>query len=95
MMDETNLYALLNMIRETVDEEEFPEVCRTIDVELETNALPIEEAPRIASMIMECDKPKPFPQDLIEFIKGLYEIGIAAGDAAAMNDLGAQYYDGH
>ncbi len=95
MKNEMNLYALLNMIKNILDEEEFPEVCRVIDEESENKDLPIGEAPRIASRIMECDKPKQFPQELIDFVKGLYEIGIAAGDAGAMNDLGAQYYDGH
>ncbi len=95
MKNEMNLYALLNMINNILDEEEFPEVCRVIDEELEVIDLPIGEAPRIASRIMECDKPKQFPQELIDFVKGLYEIGIAAGDAGAMNDLGDQYYDGH
>ena len=95
MKSEMNLYALLDMIKDTLDEEKFPEICAVIDEEMKAGDLPIEEAPRVASRIMECDKPKKFPQDLIEFVKGLYEIGIAAGDAGAMNDLGAQYYDGH
>ena len=76
MSNEINLYSLLNMIRDALVEEEFPEVCDVIDEKLGAYDLPVKEAPRIASRIMECDKPKRFPQELLDFVKGLYEIAI-------------------
>ena len=90
-----SLYMLLQMIKDTLDPDEYPEICSVLEEEMENKDQPVEEAPRIADRLMDCDKPKQFPKDLIEEITGLYEIGIAAGDAGAMNDLGAQYYDGH
>ena len=39
-------------------------------------------------------KPLEMPDFLIDFITELYEMAIADGNAAAMNYLGSQYYDG-
>ena len=49
----------------------------------------------IVSSILELDKPKKFPDCLIDFITGVLEAEIAAGSADAMNDLGAMYYEGY
>lgn len=55
-----------------------------------------DEAPYdIAGMLVGLDMPERFPPFLIDFITELYELEIAEGNDHAMNDLGAQYYDGH
>ncbi|MBQ3403036.1 MAG: sel1 repeat family protein [Synergistaceae bacterium] len=50
---------------------------------------------QLASDLVNCDKDKDMPADLFDFIVGLYEEAISAGNVWAMNDLGALYYDGH
>jgi len=41
-----------------------------------------------------CDRPDDFPLEVLETIESLFKAAFAAGNADAMNDLGAQYYDG-
>lgn len=55
----------------------------------------VEDMPyEIAGKLMACDNPKRFPDVLIGFIREMYRLEIAEGNDHAMNDLGAQYYDG-
>ena len=49
----------------------------------------------IANNVIALDKPKQFPSFLIDFITDMFELEIADGNDNAMNDLGAQYYDGN
>ena len=49
----------------------------------------------IANAILTMDKPVRFPGCLIDLITGLFEMEIEDGNADAMNDLGAHYYDGN
>ena len=48
----------------------------------------------IATTILGLDEPQRFPDFLIGFITDMFELEIAEGNDDAMNDLGAQYYDG-
>ncbi len=48
----------------------------------------------IANTLMDLDRPLKFPEYLIGFIEDMYQLEIAEGSDDAMNDLGAQYYDG-
>ena len=48
----------------------------------------------IANDLLNCDRPGPLPETLREFIIDLYSAAYQSGNADAMNDLGAQYYDG-
>ena len=48
----------------------------------------------LASALMECDKGRDMPRVLFDFIVERYKEAIEAGNADAMNDLGALYYDG-
>lgn len=48
----------------------------------------------IANTVLGLDKPEPFPGFLIDFITDMFQFEIAEGNDNAMNDLGAQYYDG-
>ena len=49
---------------------------------------------QLASDLVECDKDKPMPPVLFEFIVRCCEEAIRDGNDYAMNDLGALYYDG-
>lgn len=48
----------------------------------------------IASELLGCDEPDPLPKSVRELIEALLFDAFAAGNADALNDLGAQYYDG-
>ena len=48
----------------------------------------------LASALVECDRTVDMPRVLFEFIVDLYKKAIDCGNADAMNDLGALYYDG-
>ena len=48
----------------------------------------------IANTILTKDRPRILPEKLIDVIIDLFELEIAEGNSAAMNDLGACYYDG-
>ena len=77
-----------------LDAEELPETHRFLasimDDEGFVNASPYD----IASNLVECDKPNELPEVLVEFITEMFETAIADGNCDAMNDLGAQYYNG-
>ena len=86
--DVKDILAMLN-------EEEFPEsyaLLSAIDNDLVNSETDTYE---IASELIECDGNCAFPQYLISFITKLYTCSIEEGNAEAMNDLGAQYYDGN
>lgn len=48
----------------------------------------------LATKLVQCDKTRDMPRLLFDFIVELYKCAIEEGDPAAMNDLGALYYDG-
>ena len=48
----------------------------------------------IANELLRFDKPNDLPPFIIDFITDLFTACIEEGNADAMNDLGAQYYDG-
>ena len=48
----------------------------------------------IANTLLKCDMNAPLPKILRDFIEELFETAYEDGNADAMNDIGAQYYDG-
>lgn len=48
----------------------------------------------IANDILSKDRPGILPEKLIDLVTDLFELEIAEGNSAAMNDLGACYYEG-
>ena len=49
----------------------------------------------IANTVLGLDKPQCFPDYVIADLVKMYELEIEYGNVDAMNDLGAQYYDGN
>ena len=98
MFDEDKNSRLYDMIQETfsmLDADELPQMAQALAGLLDENNTECLPSPlALANGIMEMDKPKTFPTYVIDFITELYEMEIAAGNDDAMNDLGAQYYDG-
>lgn len=83
----------INAILDDLDAEMYPETYDYLDYL--SNSEEIEETPsEIADGLTELDMPKEFPPYLVDFIKELYEQGIRDEIPSAMNNLGAQYYDG-
>ena len=48
----------------------------------------------LASQLMNADRFKILPEEVVDFIKAAYEYYMAKGDALAANDLGVLYYGG-
>ena len=48
----------------------------------------------VANKLLQCDMPEPLPEVLRDFIEALFTAAYDDGNADAMNDIGAQYYDG-
>ena len=75
-----------------LDAEQFPEIHSYLDA---CNTDAVTDTPyEIAITILELDMPKTLPGFMIDFVTGLLELEISDDNADAMNDLGAQYYDG-
>ncbi len=76
-----------------LDPIEYPEAYEYLEEIFEDDVM--DTSPfEIATELMQRDKPKDFPDFLVDYITTLYMVEIAKGNANAMNDLGAQYYDG-
>ena len=77
-----------------INRDEYPETSAYLDSLLkETDGE--EDTPfEIANTILQMDTPKRFHDYIITFITRMFELEITDGNADAMNDLGAQYYDG-
>ena len=77
-----------------LDAEDMPEIhnylASIMDDEGFVSADPYENA----TNLMNCDKALELPDYISSFIIEMYEAAIADGNANAMNDLGAIYYDG-
>ena len=84
------LYEMNQQVYSMLDSEELPQTAGALSNLLAGNADGLPEPLAIANGIMDLDKPKTFPDYLIDFLPELYETEIAAGKADAMNDLGAQ-----
>ena len=78
-----------------LDENTYPETVSYLQDAVEEGEMLIDNPFEIANTLCQCDAPTPFTQDLIKYITDLYMSQIELGNAAAMNNLGAQYYDGN
>ena len=89
------LYDMIQQVFSMLDSEELPQTAHALSVIMnEANNGKLPEPLALANGIMDLDKPKTFPDYVIDFVTELYEMEIAEGNDDAMNDLGAQYYDG-
>ena len=82
-------------VLDSIDPKEFPETYAYLEGRLDDEEQGEADLYEIAGEVVDLDAPKPFPAEVIEFITMLYELEIDKGNAGAMNDLGAQYYDGN
>lgn len=94
MYDITTVYDEIGGILSMLDGNIFPQTYGYLAA-LDDDEDELSTAYEIASALINMDQPETLPSFMIEFITELYELEIAEGNADAMNDLGAQYYDGH
>ena len=94
MENKNNILSEIQNVFTKVNRNEYPETSRYLSTLLEEPADEDNTPYEIANAILQMDIPKQFPDYIITFITGMFELEIADGNADAMNDLGAQYYDG-
>ena len=94
MLNKDYVSTEVNNIFSMLDAGELPETHSYLASIMDSDGFVSEEPFAIATNLVNCDKPQKLPDYLIEFITELYESEIENGNAEAMNDLGAQYYDG-
>ena len=88
------IYADIQDILSLISPEELPETCSYLS-SLQGENSPEGSTPYvIANTVLDLDKPGRLPGYVIAFIAKMFELEIVTGNADAMNDLGAQYYDG-
>lgn len=87
----TEVQSVLAML----DAGEFPGVYEYLSSLPEADSSVSAQPYVIANTILGLDKPEPFPGFLIDFITDMFQFEIADGNDNAMNDLGAQYYNGN
>jgi len=94
-MDNYELYNELQNIFTVLDADSFPQLHNYLAEIMDEYEGVTEDPYEIANQILQCDKPLDFPQIVIDTIILLFEISFEEDENAdAMNDLGAQYYDG-
>ncbi len=92
-MDCNDILCLLQDILSMLDPDETPESVACLSSIVDDD--PAECDPFVvAHQLLLCDAPGPLPQVLCGCIEDLFSAAFEEGNADAMNDLGAQYYDG-
>ena len=94
MITKENVYDELQDVYCMLDADVYPGLHGYLEHLLGNEERPELPLYEIAGMLVGLDMPDPLPGYVIDLITGLYEAEIADGNANAMNDLGAQYYDG-
>ena len=94
MIDMSYVSTELQSVLAMLDASELPEVYRYLASLLGADNAVTVPPHTIANTVLGLDKPEPFPGFLIDFITDMLQLEISEGNDNAMNDLGAQYYDG-
>lgn len=95
IMDNKWLTDKTKAILDRMDPEVYPEACEFLNGLIEDDSF-CEYGPfGIANELADADKDEEWTPEIVEYLEALYMEAINAGDADAMNDLGAHYYDGH
>lgn len=94
-MTEEKVIDLLRDILNTIDENEYPEICSTIlgNMDEECSEL-FMDGYCIAQQLHEADATKQFPKCVSDFIMKVYEEELEKGNADAGCNIGSLYYTG-
>ena len=94
-MDAFELYNLLQYMITLIDPDPYPELLDYCAEIMNEDECTVTEDPcEIANRFFELDEPADLPSEVIDTAIELYKAAFEAGDADAMNDLGARFYDG-
>lgn len=94
-MTEEKVMDLLRDILNTIDENEYPEICSTIWGNMdEASGELLTDGYSIAQQLHEADATKQFPKCVSDFILKVYEEELAKGNADAGCNIGSLYYTG-
>lgn len=88
---------LLNSIQAVaamLDPDETPDAAAYLNSLASDDGWMDDDPYEIANQLLDCDKPNPLPATLRDLIEELLNAAFEDGNADAMNDIGAQYYDG-
>lgn len=94
MIDMSYVSTELQSVLAMLDASELPEVYGNLASLLGADNAVTAPPHTIANTVLGLDKLEPFPGFLIDFITEMFQVENAEGNNNAMNDLGAQYYDG-
>ena len=95
VMDVRWIYDKAEKLAEELDEEKYPETVDFLEEVILGGDYSGYTAYEIASDLCIRDMPADFDSRIIDYITELFKFEIDMGNDAAMNDLGAQYYDGN
>lgn len=94
-MTDFDLYAKIQETLVLLDAGEFPQVHDYLMSFGGLDDVTIDATPyEIANRLLACDMSEPLPEVVRDLIAELFEDACEEGNAEAMNDLGAQYYEG-
>lgn len=93
-MDTYDLYNELQDLLSILEADSFPGLHAYLASIMDEENVVEEDPYEIANQILLCDLPEDLPPEVIDTVELLFQTAFAAGNADAMNDLGAQYYGG-
>ena len=94
-METKDLRKKLEAVLEALGENEAPECIEYIEEQfVGDDELFCDEPYEIANTLLQCDKSGDLPKVIRDLIEELFSAAFDDGNGDAMNDLGAQYYDG-
>ena len=94
-MKEIDLITRTKEVLSELNKKEAPESYQYLADNIADDELLEEDPYVIANDLLERDKPDPLPRVLRDFIVELFSVAYENGNGDAMNDIGAQYYDGN
>lgn len=94
-MTDKQAYKMLRNILNSINEDEYPEICSTIFAHIDEDSEEIYSEPYfIAQELHEADSAKQLPPCVSEFLMKVYQEEMEDGNANAACDIGSLYYTG-
>lgn len=94
-MENTDLYEAIQAALAMLDADEAPECRAYLESLIVDDEVAKDDPFEVAHALLKLDKPAPLAKVLRDLVEELFEAAFESGNADAMNDLGALYYDGN